>query len=100
MDLERYTAKSSETVRFRARAQGEPAPAIVWFKNDRPLEMSDRLTESAENGLHILTISNIVGADQGCYDCAAKNVHGESWTRGISVVNYRIISSIKKINNF
>ncbi|XP_056132043.1 hemicentin-1 [Lampris incognitus] len=57
-----------QTVTLPCVVQGEPSPVVSWFHNGLPVEVSDPLA---------LQIQQVTLADQGTYQCVAKNNAGQ-----------------------
>lgn len=81
LGLNSLTVNSGDPVKFQTQAKGDPSPLLVWYKDDEPLEMSARVKEFVEEGIHTLLIMEAVAADSGCYECVAENEHGKTYTR-------------------
>ena len=60
------------TATLLCRADGHPAPTIVWRRDGHPLRSSARTSLDAGN----LTLSNVSDADDGTYECTALNDMG------------------------
>ena len=81
------TRESGETVSFTCTADGVPAPAIAWLRDNRALlvNLDNRLsveTRTTLPGLRpyitesrrsVLTISDLTVKDSGRYSCKATN---------------------------
>lgn len=58
---------------------GHPTPKIEWFRNDQPIIEQKGTTISQENnGLCVLTISEVFPEDAGEYTCYASNKIGDT----------------------
>lgn len=75
---------SGNTVYFTCRAEGNPKPEIIWLRNNNELSMK---TDSRLNLLDdgTLMIQNTQEADEGVYQCMAKNVAGEAKTQEVTL---------------
>ncbi|XP_054162906.1 protein turtle homolog B-like isoform X2 [Oppia nitens] len=66
--------KVGETITMPCEAMGTPSPAIIWYKDNQPLEGS--------GSVHILPnelrISNLQQSDIGDYMCLARNREGST----------------------
>lgn len=72
------------TVFFTCRAEGNPKPEIIWLRNNNELSMAaDSRLNLLDDGT--LMIQNTREADQGVYQCMAKNVAGEAKTQGVTL---------------
>ncbi|GAB6030909.1 hypothetical protein CHUAL_007737 [Chamberlinius hualienensis] len=57
---------------------GRPVPVITWHKNGLPVTKDERhVIRYEERGLCCLTLLNVVGEDEGEYECRAKNRLGQ-----------------------
>ncbi|KAM3932563.1 peroxidasin homolog isoform 2-T2 [Leptodactylus fuscus] len=75
------------TVYFTCRAEGNPKPEIIWLRNKNELSMKeDTRLNLLEDGT--LMIQNTQEADQGIYQCMAKNVAGEVKTHEVTLRYY------------
>ncbi|XP_027629631.1 peroxidasin homolog isoform X1 [Tupaia chinensis] len=75
---------SGNTVYFTCRAEGYPKPEIIWLRNNNELSMK---TDPRLNllGDGTLMIRDTQEADQGLYQCMAKNAAGEAKTHGVTL---------------
>ncbi|XP_012884323.1 PREDICTED: peroxidasin homolog [Dipodomys ordii] len=75
---------SGTTAYFTCKAEGNPKPEIIWLRNNNELSME---TDSRLNLLDdgTLMIENAQEADQGIYQCMAKNVAGEAKTQQVTL---------------
>lgn len=62
------------SVELPCKAQGEPYPAIQWFKNGDPIQLDQTHRVFPVGSLRIY---NITPSDGGIYRCTATNEHGE-----------------------
>ncbi|XP_054736235.1 peroxidasin [Anastrepha obliqua] len=60
-------------------ADGDPAPDILWYFNEHPLEQDGRITLDNENTE--LNINNAKEEDTGIYTCTAQNINGKASVR-------------------
>ncbi|KAM4693347.1 peroxidasin homolog isoform 2-T2 [Discoglossus pictus] len=75
------------TVYFTCRAEGNPKPEIIWLRNKNELSMKDDARLNLlEDGT--LMIQNTQEADEGIYQCMAKNVAGEVKTHEVTLRYY------------
>jgi len=81
LNLTNLTVNSGDPVKFQTQAKGDPAPILTWFKDDERLEITSRVKEFVEEGVHTLLIMEATASDSGCYECVAENDHGKSYTR-------------------
>ncbi|VDD75652.1 unnamed protein product [Mesocestoides corti] len=72
-------ASVGETVVFACQPpSGSPKPTITWFKDDKEVELSDRIHLMDETNLRI---EQITWADAGSYSCVAKSLAFEKCSR-------------------
>ncbi|CAH1389660.1 unnamed protein product [Nezara viridula] len=62
------------SVELPCKAQGEPYPAIQWFKNGDPIQLDETHRVFPVGSIRIY---NITPSDGGIYRCTATNEHGE-----------------------
>ncbi|XP_063223547.1 peroxidasin isoform X7 [Bacillus rossius redtenbacheri] len=74
------------TVFFNCKAEGDPAPDIVWMRNNNEVNLADPRYSKLADGT--LMIQNTVDADVGVYECMAKNPAGEAKSRA-ATINYQ-----------
>ena len=67
------TVREGESVRFECLTEGEPVPAVVWYRDHERLnETSERLKTNGS----VLTINDVLPEFQGTYECVASNNAG------------------------
>ncbi|XP_048209431.1 LOW QUALITY PROTEIN: peroxidasin homolog [Perognathus longimembris pacificus] len=77
-------ATSGATAYFTCKAEGNPKPEIIWLRNNNELSMeADSRLNLLDDGT--LMIENTQEADQGVYQCMAKNVAGEVKTQEVTL---------------
>ena len=68
---------SNKFVAVECAATGKPTPTLTWYRNGIELTSSKDLTiTNTTNGSYahsILTISSLIEADEGIYECIATN---------------------------
>ncbi|XP_046465810.1 titin isoform X2 [Neodiprion pinetum] len=71
-----------QTAHFECRLipVGDPTLKVEWFRNEKPLETSSRITKVHDFGYVSLDISHIRDEDEGVYMCRASNPLGEAVT--------------------
>ncbi|KAJ9586071.1 hypothetical protein L9F63_020268, partial [Diploptera punctata] len=67
------------TVFFSCKAEGDPAPDIVWMRDSNEINMGDPRYSKLADGT--LMIENAVDSDVGVYECMAKSIAGEAKSR-------------------
>lgn len=72
----------SQTAHFECRLipVGDPTLNVEWFRNEKPLEDSSRITKQHDFGFVSMDISHVREEDQGVYMCRATNPLGEAVT--------------------
>jgi len=70
-----YDAEVGATERLRCAVNGQPPPTITWFKEDKPLQLSERVRNLNNN--KTIKIKTVIVQDQGNYTCIAENTQGK-----------------------
>ena len=65
-----------DELKINITIQGNPRPDVEWYKDDRPLRRTSRVSLSARGIKHAVTILNVVPDDSGVYRCVGKNSAG------------------------
>ena len=65
-------AKETTDAEFRCEAEGEPGPAISWYKNGELIVPSEYFLIEAAS----LKVLGLVKTDSGVYQCLAENPAG------------------------
>lgn len=77
---------------------GNPDPEVVWFKNDKTLELNEHYLVSLEQGKYAsLTIKGVTSEDSGKYSIYVKNKYGGE-TVDVTVSVYRHGEKIPEVN--
>lgn len=74
------------TAVFTCRVGGDPAPSIIWMRNDSELPDDERY-QIMEDGS--LMIKNSQDTDTGHYECMAKTADGEAKSRAARMIVVR-----------
>lgn len=71
-----------QTAHFECRLipVGDPTLKVEWFRNEKPLETSSRITKVHDFGFVSLDITHVRDEDEGVYMCRASNPLGEAVT--------------------
>ncbi|KAL7294623.1 hypothetical protein TKK_0011927 [Trichogramma kaykai] len=78
-----------ETVNMAVQIQGSPAPNVRWYKNNQPIEKSNRIKFGVEGkDTYTLTISDACLDDVASYSIVAKNEINETSQFWKLSVNY------------
>ncbi|KAJ7336589.1 Fibroblast growth factor receptor 4 [Desmophyllum pertusum] len=70
-----YNAEVGELKRLRCGVTGLPPPTITWIKDDKPLQLSERVRNLNNN--KTIKIKQVRLGDQGNYTCIAENPLGK-----------------------
>lgn len=72
----------AQTAHFECRLipVGDPTLKVEWFRNEKPLEDSSRITKVHDFGYVSLDIQHVRDEDEGVYMCRASNPLGEAVT--------------------
>ncbi|XP_025062126.1 myomesin-2 isoform X2 [Alligator sinensis] len=71
------TIMEKKTLNLTCSVFGNPDPEVVWFKNDKQLELNDHLVVSLEQGKFAsFTIKGVSSEDSGKYSIHVKNKYG------------------------
>ena len=67
------------SVKLSSKIEGDPEPAISWYKDDEELKSGERLLigTSSIGGMNTLEIPTVLVTDAGNYTCKVKNELGE-----------------------
>lgn len=63
---------------LKVRVIGQPAPDITWLVDDKPVELSDRISVASDGDQHELVIHKAKLDDEGMYKCMAKSEAGKA----------------------
>lgn len=74
VDYDEIPVILGETLVLRCTAVGVPMPTITWMKNNKPIQISDRVTISDDGGE--LVITDAVPQDVGDYQCVGRSPAG------------------------
>lgn len=56
---------------------GNPDPEVVWFKNDKDIELSEHFSVKVEQAKYVsLTITKVTSEDSGKYSIHVRNKYG------------------------
>ncbi|ELT95511.1 hypothetical protein CAPTEDRAFT_132345, partial [Capitella teleta] len=80
-----------ETVRLTCRAEGDPAPEIVWLHNSQEIETNSVEPSSRYELMSdgTLMIHDAEQSDHGTYECVARNSMGQIKTNAVNVNSLR-----------
>ncbi|MXQ94516.1 hypothetical protein E5288_WYG021620 [Bos mutus] len=65
------------TLNLTCTVFGNPDPEVVWFKNDKDIELSDHFSVKVEQAKYVsMTIKGVTSEDSGKYSIHVKNKYG------------------------
>ncbi|XP_055374379.1 obscurin isoform X3 [Condylostylus longicornis] len=71
--------RQGEPLELKCVIDGSPLPTATWFKNGKPLEVTDRIiTVNKPDGTVMLKIENALPEDSGAYKLVLTNPNGEN----------------------
>uniref|UniRef100_A0A8C3LGP6 Myomesin 2 n=1 Tax=Chrysolophus pictus TaxID=9089 RepID=A0A8C3LGP6_CHRPC len=92
------TIMDGKTLNLTCTVFGNPDPEVVWFKNDKTLELNEHYLVSLEQGKYAsLTIKGVTSEDSGKYSIYVKNKYGGE-TVDVTVSVYRHGEKIPEVN--
>lgn len=66
-----------KTLNLTCTVFGNPDPEVVWFKNDKDIELSEHFLVKMEQSKYVsLTIQGVTAEDSGKYSINVKNKYG------------------------
>uniref|UniRef100_A0A3B5R2U9 Ig-like domain-containing protein n=1 Tax=Xiphophorus maculatus TaxID=8083 RepID=A0A3B5R2U9_XIPMA len=74
--LKNLTVTEGESVTLECQISGQPAPIIMWFREDYKIESSIDFQISYENGVARMMIREAFAEDSGRFTCTATNEAG------------------------
>ena len=63
-------------VKLECKFDGSPRPDVQWFKDGGPLEETDRVTCTVNDGVTNVVIKKVEPDDEGWYRCRISNERG------------------------
>nr|XP_020011109.1 myomesin-2-like [Castor canadensis] len=71
------TIMEGKTLNLTCTVFGNPDPEVVWFKNDRDIELSGHFSVKVEQAKYVsMTITGVTSEDSGKYSMSVKNKYG------------------------
>ncbi|XP_024623850.1 myomesin-2 [Neophocaena asiaeorientalis asiaeorientalis] len=71
------TIMEGKTLNLTCTVFGNPDPDVMWFKNDRDIELSDHFLVKVEQAKYVsMTIKGVTSEDSGKYSIHVKNKYG------------------------
>lgn len=74
--LKNLTVTEGESVTLECQISGQPAPVIMWFREDYKIENSIDFQISYESGYAQMVIREAFAEDSGRFTCTATNQAG------------------------
>lgn len=66
-----------KTLNLTCTVFGNPDPEVVWFKNDKDIELSEHFSVKVEQAKYVsMTIKGVTSEDSGKYSIHVKNKYG------------------------
>ena len=83
-------ASLPKTLNLTCTVFGNPDPEVVWFKNDKDIELSEHFSVKVEQAKYVsMTIKGVTSEDSGKYSINVKNKYGgEKIDVTVSVYKY------------
>uniref|UniRef100_T1IXZ7 Peroxidase n=1 Tax=Strigamia maritima TaxID=126957 RepID=T1IXZ7_STRMM len=88
---------------FRCKADGDPHPDIVWFRDSNEINFQDDDLDKRYSLLNdgtTLMIENTQDSDEGVYECMAKNVIGEVKSRRVQMAKRHVTEKSHRTDHF
>ncbi|XP_036851779.2 myomesin-2 isoform X1 [Manis javanica] len=71
------TIMEGKTLNLTCTVSGNPDPEVVWFKNDKNIEISEHFSVKVEQAKYVsMTIKGVTSEDSGKYSISVKNKYG------------------------
>uniref|UniRef100_A0A3P9PZS5 Ig-like domain-containing protein n=1 Tax=Poecilia reticulata TaxID=8081 RepID=A0A3P9PZS5_POERE len=86
-----------ESVTLECQISGQPAPIIMWFREDYKIESSIDFQISYENGIARMMIREAFAEDSGRFTCTATNEAGTISTSCYLVSRPQFVEKLKNI---
>ncbi|CAG9533738.1 unnamed protein product [Cercopithifilaria johnstoni] len=71
--IEDVECNEGDTVKFKAVLTGDPMPDVIWMINGVPLSESDKIKFISEDGIYILTVTDVSRHFDGIVTCKGIN---------------------------
>lgn len=65
-----------DELKLNVTVQGKPRPDVKWFKDDKPLKRTSRMSLSTRGNKFGVTIFSVLPEDSGVYKCVANSTVG------------------------
>ncbi|XP_054168063.1 obscurin-like [Oppia nitens] len=76
---------ANETIVLEVIVSGCPAPEVMWFKDEKKVNTTDRIKLESHEEVYQLKINNASLDDTGVYKCRAKNKSAETESKSAKV---------------
>lgn len=71
------TIMEGKTLNLTCTVFGNPDPEVVWYKNDKDIELSEHFQVKVEQAKYVsMTIKGVTSEDSGRYSMSVKNKYG------------------------
>ncbi|KAK4012953.1 hypothetical protein OUZ56_025201 [Daphnia magna] len=91
---ESVTVKKQQRLVLRCRTRGNPVPAVVWYKDGKPLNAaSKRVRIKTKRRRSTLRIRCVKEEDAGLYECRPNNVIGSGTASRSKVTVVKVTAS-------
>ncbi|XP_054576316.1 myomesin-2 [Eptesicus fuscus] len=71
------TIMEGKTLNLTCTVFGNPDPEVVWFKNDKDIELSEHFSVKVEQAKYVsMSIKGVTSEDSGKYSISVKNKYG------------------------
>lgn len=71
------TLRAGNTLKIPVKFSGIPKPAVIWSKDEKPVQPHGRLTLDISDKSTTLTLKKVTRDDDGLYTVIAENEAGE-----------------------
>jgi len=67
-----------QTLQLKAKVKGEPEPTVTWYRDDKQLAATLKVSIDKTKDDHQVTIQQATSTAAGTYKCVATNKHGSA----------------------
>ncbi|XP_072468610.1 uncharacterized protein [Notamacropus eugenii] len=86
LKLKDVTVKCGDTAQFICVVENGTTAGTTWTHGGVKIEGSERVKQSQNGNVQLLTIQNVQLIDQGLYSCTVQNEHGEKTTSAVLTI--------------
>ncbi|XP_074071705.1 uncharacterized protein LOC141507696, partial [Macrotis lagotis] len=86
LKLKDMTMKCGDTAQFVCVVENGTSTGTTWTHEGVKMKESERVKQSQNGNVQLLTIQNVQLIDQGLYSCTIRNDHGEKTTSAVLTV--------------